>query len=196
MNRTDPTSQSEKVKTNQSIENLVREQFSYVQRLALSILDDPHEAEDAAQEAFISASRNWSRFRGASSPRTWLTTITVNACRCRLRKRKSRQGLLHVLQAFHLAQTASFSMEEAAMHKDSCQAVREAVSLLDEKHRLPVLLRYVHELSVPEIAEVLHTNPGTIYSRLYYARKMLMARLEPLNPHKEVRDETHSNPVT
>jgi RNA polymerase sigma factor (sigma-70 family) len=43
-----------------------------------------------------------------------------------------------------------------------------------EKHRLPVILRYVHELSVAEIAASLGTNEGTIHSRLHYARKKLL----------------------
>ena len=42
----------------------MREHYTYIRRLALSILDDPHEADDAAQETFIAASRNLSGFRG------------------------------------------------------------------------------------------------------------------------------------
>ena len=177
-----------------SIERLVREHYSYIHRLALSILDDPHEAEDAAQETFIAANRSLDRFRGDSSPRTWLTAITVNACRGRLRKRKARQGLQNVLQALHLAQPQPASPEEAAIQQDAQHSLRQAVAALDEKHRLPILLRYVHQLSVPEIAAALQTNPGTIYSRLHYARHMLIARLDAQNSPVEASDEKHTHP--
>jgi RNA polymerase sigma-70 factor (ECF subfamily) len=177
-----------------SIEGLVREHYGYIQRLALSILDDPHEAEDAAQEAFIAASRSLSSYRGEANLRTWLTAIAVNGCRGRLRKRRTRQNLQHTLQALHLAQRSPISVEEAAIQQDSARSLRQAVAELDDKHRLPILLRYVHQLSVPEIARLLATNPGTIYSRLHYARRMLIARLDAQNLSVEAGDEKQSHP--
>jgi RNA polymerase sigma-70 factor (ECF subfamily) len=179
-----------------TIERLVREHYSYINRLALSILDDTHEAEDATQETFIAANRSLDRFRGDSSPRTWLTAITVNACRGRLRKRKARQRLQNTLQVLHLAQSRHSSPEEAAIQQDAHQSLRLAVAGLDDKHRLPILLRYVHQLSVPEIAAALQTSPGTIYSRLHYARRMLIARLDAQNPIMEAPDEKQSHPDT
>ena len=175
-----------------NIEHLVHEHYSYIHRLATSILDDPHEADDAAQETFIAASRSLDRFRGEASPRTWLTTITVNGCRGRLRKRKARQSLHSALQALHLAQPNPVSMEDAAIQQDAARLLHQAVAALDDKHRLPILLRYVHQLSVPEIAVALKTNPGTIYSRLHYARHTLIARLDTQNSHVETIDETQS----
>lgn len=177
-----------------SIEHLVHEHYTYIHRLALTILDDPHEADDAAQEAFIAASRSLSTFRGEANPRTWLTAIAVNGCRGRLRKRRARQNLQHTLQALHLAQRSPISVEEAAIQQDSARSLRQAVTELDDKHRLPILLRYVHQLSVPEIARLLATNPGTVYSRLHYARHMLIARLDAQNLPVEAGDEKQSHP--
>jgi RNA polymerase sigma-70 factor (ECF subfamily) len=176
-----------------SIEELVHTHYAYVRRLAFSILDDPHEADDAAQETFIAANRALPGFRGDSRLRTWLTTITVNTCRGRLRRRKNHQRLQQILQAVHLVQRAT--IEEATIQKDAQSDLCAAVARLDEKHRLPVLLHYVQELSVPEIAAVLGVNQGTIYSRLYYARRMLLVQLDSTNPHEEASDESHSTPV-
>jgi RNA polymerase sigma-70 factor (ECF subfamily) len=194
MSHMDDSMPQETVDQSLNIERLVREHYSYIRRLALSILDDPHEADDVAQETFIAASRNLSGFRGDASPRTWLTAITVNACRGRLRKRKARQRLQTTLQSLHLAHARPVSLEEAAIRRDSHLSLRNAVAELDERHRLPILLRYVHGLSVPEIASSLHTNPGTIYSRLHYARRMLIARLDIQNSHMEASDEKQSHP--
>ena len=194
MSRMDDSLPKDTVDQNLNIEHLVREHYGYIQRLALSILENPHEAEDATQETFIAANRSLDRFRGDSSPRTWLTAITVNACRGRLRKRKARLGLQNVLQAVHLAQSQPVSPEEAAIQQDAQRALRQAVTALDEKHRLPILLRYVHQLSVPEIAAALQTNPGTIYSRLHYARHMLITRLDAQNSPVEACDEKHTHP--
>lgn len=165
-----------------SLEALVGEYYAYIRRLALTILDDGQgdasaEAEDAAQETFITAHRSLAGFRGRASLKTWLTAIAVNACRGRLRKRRLRQTLQATLQGLHLARQPE-SPEETAVENEARRQLWQAVDGLDEKHRLPVILRYVHELSVAEIAASLGASEGTIHSRLHYARKALLDRLE------------------
>ena len=178
----------------QHIERLVREHYAYVQRLALSILNDPDEAEDAAQETFIAAHRALGSFRGEAQTRTWLTTIAVNACRGRLRKRKVRQALHNTLAALHLQSALPSSPEQAALQSESDRQLWQAVDALDEKHRLPVILRYVHELSVPQIAAALNTSQGTIHSRLHYARLSLQQILGGSDTPLEHRDEVETRP--
>jgi len=166
-------------------ESLVSAYYPYVRRLALSILDDPDEAEDAAQEAFIAASRALAAFRGQSEVKTWLTRIAVNVCRGRLRKRKARQVLTAALHSLHLAGPAQPSPETLALQREADRQLWQAVDALDEKHRLVVLLRYVHELSAAEIAAALEISEGTVHSRLFYARRRLQQGLGAL---EEVRD--------
>ncbi len=166
-----------------SFEALVREQYAYIRRLALTILDDggpdsAAEADDATQETFITAYRSLAGFRGHSSLKTWLTAIAVNACRARLRKRKLRRALYVTLRGLHPTQRLASPEETAAQNEVDLQLWRE-VDSLDEKHRLPVILRYVHELTIPEIATSLGMNEGTVHSRLHYARKILLDRLGP-----------------
>jgi RNA polymerase sigma-70 factor (ECF subfamily) len=187
----DRTVTHDTAETAQAFESLVREHYAYIRRLALTILDDGSaeasaEADDAAQETFITAHRALAGFRGRSSLKTWLTTIAVNACRGRLRKRKLRWALQSTLRGLHLARQVA-SPEEAAAQNEAHRHLWQAVDSLDEKHRLPVILRYVHEMTVPEIAASLRTNEGTIYSRLHYARKALLDRLGP--GYEEALDE-------
>jgi len=174
----DRTITPDTAETAQAFESLVREHYTYIRRLALSILDDggaeaSAEADDAAQETFITAYRSLAGFRGRSSLKTWLTSIAVNACRARLRKRKLRQALQTTLRGLHLSERLA-SPEETAVQQEAHRHLWRAVDSLDEKHRLPVILRYVHEMSVPEIAASLGTNEGTIHSRLHYARKTML----------------------
>src|SRR5262245_54811373 len=81
-----------------SLDELARDSFPAAYRFAASILDDPDDAEDAAQEAVISALAALDKYRGESSFRTWLFAITLNACRKYLRKRKARRTLDSALQ--------------------------------------------------------------------------------------------------
>jgi RNA polymerase sigma-70 factor (ECF subfamily) len=79
--------------------------------------------------------------------------------------------------------------EEALILSESQRRLKRAVDDLDDKHRLPVLLRYQHGLSVPEIAHALELSEGTVYSRLHYAHRKLRQSYglagEPGTPEEE-----------
>ena len=78
---------------NGSVDDLIRTHYAAVVRLATAILDDPEDAEDAAQETFIQLAAHLPEFRGEASLKTWLFSIAINICRTELRKRR-RQNLL------------------------------------------------------------------------------------------------------
>lgn len=168
-----------------SLEALIREYAPYLQRLALTILDDgtetalqtQAEADDAVQDTFLAASRALATFRGDASLKTWLTTITVNQCRGRLRKRKTRQRLQFLISNIQSRIAPLPSPEDSALEADTHRRLWAAVDTLDEKHRLPVLMRYVHELPIPEIAAALGLPEGTVHSRLNHARARLKEEL-------------------
>jgi RNA polymerase sigma-70 factor (ECF subfamily) len=190
MIRTNRTSQTEDAELELKIDQLLREFYPYIHRLALSILDDLHEADDVAQETFIAAHNSLAGFRNESTHKTWLSSIAINTCLGKLRKRKIRQALSNTLHAFHLLMNQPASPEQLAIKNETDQFIWQAVDRLDEKHRIPVILHYVHELNGPEIANILHISQGTVHSRLHYARKQLQTQLDHLNPLEEVSDET------
>ena len=155
------------------IETLVRAYYPDVLRLAMSMLDDPADADDAAQETFIAAAAGLDGFRGDSKIKTWLFGITINTCRAQRRKRFRRNRLVGALRAVARIAHRPRSPEDAAVRSETNDRLRAAIAALDEKHRVPVVLFYLHDLPVPEIARILETRPGTVYSRLHYARKQL-----------------------
>ena len=174
----------------QDIESIVAAYHTTIRRLALSILDDHAEADDAAQETFITASRAGEGFRGEANLKTWLTAIAMNICRGRLRKRKIRQRLQSVLQVLHLDGGSDPTPEVAAMQNEADRRIWHAVDGLDENHKMVIILRYVHELNAEEIAAVLGTSVGTVYSRLHYARQKLKRQLDNPTSHVEAIDGT------
>jgi RNA polymerase sigma-70 factor (ECF subfamily) len=143
-----------------------------VYRLAVSILDDLHEAEDATQESLLAALRALDSFHGDSSLRTWLVSITINVCRTRLQRQKRRDQLKQLLQGI-LQRLSPASVEENAIQHESNESLWRAIHSMDEKHRIPIVLRYYHELSVAEIADILQIPEGTVHSRLNTARRLL-----------------------
>lgn len=160
-----------------AIENFVQTYQQDVFRLALSILDDAAEAEDATQEALLNALRSLDSFRGASSLKTWLYSITVNICRNRLQHHKTYERLTRILGGI-LRMHPTSSAEEDAIENESNEALWRVIHRMREKHRIPVVLRYYHDLSVAEIAAILQIPEGTVHSRLNTARKQLHAALK------------------
>ena len=163
-----------------AIERLVQTHQQDVYRLALSILDDPDEADDATQEVFVAALRSLDSFRGDSSLKTWLFSITINLCRSRLQRGKSRARLRQILQSLFWREQAR--PESEAIQHETDSDLWQVVHALDEKHRIPVILRYYRDLPVAEIAEMLHIPVGTVHSRLNHARERLRARLKDGQP--------------
>ena len=159
--------------------DLVQSYHSEILRLALSILNDPAEAEDVTQDVFIAAIDALDSYRGDSAFKTWLFSITVNVCRRRWRQRKTRERLLQMLQSvFPLMSTNSVPPEETLIRCENKAELWKAVDGLGEKYRLPLTLFYGHELSVAEIAKVLGIPVGTVLSRLHTARERLAVRLQ------------------
>ena len=155
-----------------AIERFVQTYQQDIYRLALSILDDPIEADDATQEALLAALRGLDSFNRASSLKTWLFSITVNICRTRLQRQKRSERLRQILGGI-LRTQGTASVEENAMKNESDEALWHAIHSMDEKHRIPIVLRYYHDLSVPEIAHILQIPEGTVHSRLNTARRQL-----------------------
>ena len=152
----------------------VRAHQQAVYRLAVSVLDDPAEAEEATQDALVAAINALDTYRGDSAFTTWLYAITLNVCRTRLRKYRSRDRLMDTLRTlFHVGGETAPHPEEAAIRNESDEIVAQAVSSLDEKHRLAVVLRYYNELPIAEIARLLDISEGTVHSRLFTARERL-----------------------
>ena len=148
-------------------------------RLALSVLNDPDEANEATQDTFIAALRALKSYRETSSFKAWLYTIALNVSRSRLRKRKTLERLQNTLTAiFQVQSQHSPTVEEAVIGNEEDTALWDALEKLGEKHRIPIVLRYYHDLAVAEIAKILNIKEGTAHSRLSIGRERLRAALE------------------
>lgn len=158
-------------------EALVRDYSAYLQRVCSSILLDDQEAQDAVQETLLRVMLNLEKYQPSASIKNWLTTIAVNISRDQLRRRASRQRLQQALHWVGLAARPDPMPEEMLLMNEHSRTLRQAVCLLGEKHRLPLVLRYVHGMPVKEIAQVLGLNEGTVHSRLHYAVRKLQDHL-------------------
>lgn len=162
-----------------AIEMLIRAHHPTVYRLALSVLNDPADADEAAQEALLAALAALDSYQGKAAFSTWLYTITLNACRQHLRRQRFQERLKNLVSRVWQTESADLEApEQQVIRRDRHAALRQAVNRLGEKHRLPVILRYYHNLPIAEIAQMLAVNEGTIHSRLNTARAQLRLSLD------------------
>jgi RNA polymerase sigma factor (sigma-70 family) len=160
------------------VEAMVRDYRAAVYRLALSLLADPDDAEDATQETFIKAARNLARYRAGTNFRAWIFQITVNTCRSSLRKRAARANLDRILH-LRASQAVGPSEPESVVDQRAAQTqLWDLVGRLPEKQRLALILHLGHDLPIAEVAQITGTNPKTVYSRLYAAYQMLRGLIQ------------------
>jgi RNA polymerase sigma-70 factor, ECF subfamily len=165
---------------------LIRPHERSVYRMALSYMKNEADAEDVAQEAFIKAFRNLSIFRGDAKFSTWLTSITLNEARNRLR----RQSVLR-MQSLDEPPDENGAISpallrdwreipsEAVEREEVRTLIKRAVESLPEIYRQVFLLRDVEELDVNETAQTLSISISNVKVRLHRARMMLQKELAP-----------------
>ena len=153
--------------------NSIVEQYGdFVYNVAFKMMQKPEDAEDVAQEAFISAYRAFERFRGESRVTTWLYRITVNAALMKLRKEKRARTLTQT--GLEDVQVVSWDTpDKAASSSELGEKLREGIAQLPHDLRATVVLRDVEQLSNSEAAEALEITVSSLKSRLHRGRVLL-----------------------
>jgi len=172
-----------------AFEALVRTHVGAMSALALRILGNESEADDVVQEAFLSAFQALERFEGRSSIGTWLYRITANAALMRLRSRRGRTmaSVEALLPEFtsggtwpEAVQTWQEPDQDPVVREELCGQVRECISRLPDKHRIPLLMRDIEGLGNGEVARRLDISVNAAKIRVHRARQALRTLLEPM----------------
>jgi RNA polymerase sigma-70 factor (ECF subfamily) len=160
---------------------------NHVYDLACAILGDEAAAEDVVQDTFLAVFQNIAGFKGNSTFETWLTAVVVNQCRMRLRRRKIRQALS--LEQLSPGRSFRFSgkwedLSEVVHRRQQRQTLWDMVDELQDRLRLPMILRYRYALPCTDIALILNKRKSTIYQQLTEGRR----ELEKMAQRLELRD--------
>jgi RNA polymerase sigma-70 factor, ECF subfamily len=170
--------------------DLIRPYERTVYLTAVSVLRDPAEAEDAAQEAMLKAYRGLASFRGDARFSTWLVTITLNEARSRLRKSgRVRIESLDTTEEQEEEYTPFLVADwreipsETLEREELAKKIEQAVESLPPTYREVFLLRDKEEMSIEEIAQLLGVKGNLVKVRLFRARMLLQKRLAPYLQH-------------
>jgi RNA polymerase sigma-70 factor, ECF subfamily len=172
-----------------AFKELVETHRDIVFNLTFRMLGNRAEAEDVAQEVFITVFKTIDSFREESKFSTWLYRVTVNHCKNRIkylarRHDRDRDELDETKPAGDAAPGATGvpvvarrpdrALEGAQLEK----LMQDAIGALDDEHRVLVVLRDVEDLSIEEICEITGLPDGTVKSRLHRARLVLRKKLQ------------------
>jgi len=166
----------------QAFNRLVLAYQDLAYNVAYRIVGDADAAADATQDAFLSAYKALSGFRGGSF-KAWLLRIVTNACydQLRLKQRRPSTSLEDLLiepeQEPSLLKGEDEGPEDFAMRQELNQVIQKAILSLPLDQRTALVLSDVHGLSYEEIAQVTQVSLGTVKSRLSRARARLRDQL-------------------
>ena len=166
-----------------AFERLAERYERKVYRLCCTIMRDPDQAADAAQESLL---RVWKALPGydqRASLSTWIYTITRNRCLTALERRRELESMSDpaVEQAAEAAGAAAGSGGGAPeTAQDQSALLRELVEALPAHYRRALTLFYYEERSVGEVAAMLSQPEGTIKTHLHRARALLLERVRAL----------------
>ena len=157
---------------------LVADHQARVAGLAHRLLGWQGDVEDIVQDVFLAAFKHLDSFRGEASVATWLMRITVNQCRTRRRRHALR--LRTARHAHATGECESASPDRDRMSAESSERVREAVRALPRRYREVIVLRYLQEMPIAEVAAVVGRSRSAVEVRLSRARDRLRKRIGPL----------------
>ena len=164
----------------QSLTDVVNRYSPRFYRIAANRLRNVADAEDAVQDALLSALRHVQQFRGQAKMSTWLTTIVINSARMKLRKRLASVQLAldemdggQDLMLENIVPDTRPGPEEAYRKREIAETLAHAISLLSPTLRTTFHLRDVRGLSIRETAHLLGVPTGTVKARLARARRRL-----------------------
>jgi RNA polymerase sigma factor (sigma-70 family) len=189
-----------------AMEDVLSQRGRSFYRTAYRLLGNPADAEDAVQDALLSAYKHLDQFRGKSQMSSWLSSIVINAAKMQLRRRPRQ---LHLSLDEPIGETQEFSISErlagdGPSPEDECRSgelrgrLNKSLRQLSPMLRKTFQLRDLDGLSTSETARILAVPEGTVKARLARARaklRQLMLRKSTARPRSPGRAERQRIPV-
>ena len=169
--------------TKSELENCILKYGTEIYSFCRNITFNLQEADDLFQDTFLKAVEVIREIEYEKNPKSYLLSIALRLWKNKKRKYAWRNRIAHVLSLtdeldLDCEKEVGFSPEQEFLKKEEMDLVRRAVEELPEKLKIVILLFYMEDLQLAEIAFVLKIPIGTVKSRLYQAKKILKKELE------------------
>lgn len=158
-----------------------------IYHLGYRMLGNRQEAEDVAQETFLRVYRNLDRYDESMKFSTWIYRIGTNLSIDRLRKRKATYSLDADVAGdgagegtdwYGMLASEEPTPEGRVLLSETQRRIRDAIETLPKKYKSVVILKYLHDMSLQEIGDVLDMPVTTVKTRVHRGREFLRKKLE------------------
>lgn len=169
--------------TKQELEICIDEYGKDIYSFCKHLTNNLQEADDLYQDTFLMAVELKEKIEYGNNPKSYLLSIALRLWKNKKRKSAWRKRIADVQSIVderdvEKVGSTELSPEERVTSKEKNESIRMAVNRLPEKLKIVVLLFYMEDLSTAQIAETVKIPVGTVFSRLYQARKILKKELE------------------
>lgn len=162
----------------QALGLLVDRHSSSLYRLALSLVNQPHDAQDLVQDTWLGALRHLGHFQGRASVRTWLSRILMKQAANHWRRQSYRRTQTLDQPDPAAGSDPRLTTDPGVAQSDARLDLMDLLETLSPEHRVVLVLRELEGLSYEQISQALELPPGTIESRLFRARQALKQSVE------------------
>lgn len=157
-----------------------------VYKITCMVLNDKTRAEDVLQEVFIQVYLNLYKLKSLDAFDSWIYKITINCCRKAMKKRKimevaSSDETFDTVPEDNEANLPEPNMINGEMERE----VLRIINSLPENQKICILLFYYNNLSIGEIADIIDCPEGTVKSRIFKAKRLILKKLKSLDYSEE-----------
>lgn len=164
-----------------ALEILFKRFEKYIYTLCFHYTHSKEDALDLVQDVFIKIIKNIKHFDETRPLLPWIKKITVHACLNYIRDAKPCLSLDEVItdrgDLLKDSVSSQFNLEDYILFNDTSRIIRECIGQIDERYRMPVILKHLEQMTYEEIASTLDLPIGTVRVHLYRGRKQLKALL-------------------
>lgn len=170
-----------KKNNNDALNTLYMKYERYIYKICYNYTHSKEDSLDLLHDIFIKILKGIKLFDESRPLLPWIKKITINTCINFNTRRKQTISLDKVItdngQTLKEALSSSFNLEDFILFQDTTNIINEEINKIDDKYKMPLILKHKQNMSYDEIAKYLDLPLGTVKTNIYRARKKLKEEL-------------------
>lgn len=166
----------------EALDNLYIRYEKYIYTICYNFTHSKEDSLDLLHDIFIKILNNIKSFDESRPLLPWIKRITINTCINHKKRTKDTISLDQIItdngQTLKDAISSQFNLENFVLFQDASNIINEEIAKIEDRFRLPLILRHKHNMSYDEISDHMNMPLGSVKSNIYRGRKLLKQNLE------------------
>ena len=161
-----------------NLENLYKTYKNQIYTLCIKLTRSQMHADDLFGATWVNVAEKFGNIKKEKNPMNWIYTVCLNIYRKSAPKWQEVDVFDENITLEIMSRTQDTNTEEIIVEREQMQQLQKAISLLNDKYRIPIILFYFKELSYKEISQIMKLPLSTVKFRLNYAKELLKKEME------------------